>query len=97
MPIRYTIGIMQSSDTVLESFVDHLTRGFTPELVKHFAELPEPDPDFQACLAELAAKANEGMLTPEEARQYEKYIEYMDFVALMRLKARSRVSNSRNS
>lgn len=88
---------MQSTDAALESFVDHLTRGFTPELVKHFADLPEPDPVFQARLAELATKANEGMLTPEEARQYDKYIEYMDFVALMRLKARSRVSGSRNS
>jgi hypothetical protein len=84
----------QSVDTVLESFVDHLTRGFTPELVKHFADLPEPDPDFQARLSELAAKANEGTLSPEESQQYDKYIEYMDFVALMRLKARSRVAGS---
>jgi len=88
---------MESTDIVLESFVDHLTRGFTPELVKHFAELPEPDPDFQARLAELAEKANEGTLSPEEAQQYDKYVEYMDFVALMRLKARSRLSSSRNS
>jgi len=84
----------QSTDAVLESFVDHLTRGFTPELVKHFAELPEPDPDFEARLAELAEKANEGTLSTEEAQQYDKYVEYMDFVALMRLKARSRVSSS---
>ncbi|MBC8869361.1 MAG: hypothetical protein H8E44_08080 [Planctomycetes bacterium] len=89
--------MMESTDTVLESFVDHLTRGFTPELVKHFAELPEPDPVLQARLAELAEKANEGTLSPEEARQYGKYVEYMDFVALMRLKARSRLSGSRNS
>ena len=80
------------SDTVdtLERFVDHLTRGFTPELAKHFAELPEPDPELQARLDELAARANEGSLSPEETAEYDQYVEYMDFVAYMRLKARAR-------
>ena len=74
----------------LERFVDHLTRGFTPELAKHFAELPKPDPEFQARLDELASKANEGSLSPVETAEYDKYVEYMDFVAYMRLKARAR-------
>ena len=87
----------QSIDTTLGKFVDHLTRGFTPELARHFAEIPEPNPEFQARLDELAEKANEGMLSPEEAREYDKYIECMDFVALMRLKARVRVSSSLHS
>ena len=80
------------SDTAdnLERFVDHLTRGFTPELARHFAELPEPDPEFQARLNELATRANEGSLPAEEAVEYDKYVEYMDFVAYMRLKARAR-------
>ena len=81
-------------ETTLEQFVEHLTQGFTPELAKHFAELPEPNPEFQALIDALATKANEGTLTPEEAREYDKYIENMDFVALMRLKARTRVSRS---
>ena len=82
------------SDTVdtLELFVEHLTRGFTPELAKHFAELPEPSPEFQARLDELAEKANQGTLSPAEAREYDKYVEYMDFVAFVRLKARARAS-----
>lgn len=87
----------QDTDVTLERFVDHLTRGFTPELAKHFAELPEPNPEFQERLDELADKANEGTLSPVEAKEYDKYIEYMDFVALMRLKARSRVSGSPTS
>lgn len=81
-------------NTTLEKFVEYFTRGFTPELAKHFAELPEPDPEFQMRLDELAEKANEGTLSPAEASEYDKYVEYMDFVALMRLKARLRVSNS---
>ena len=74
--------------------MDHLTRGFTLELAKHFAELPKPNPEFQARLDELAGKANEGSLTPDESLEYDKYVEYMDYVAYMRLKARSRADAS---
>ena len=86
----------RSVDTTLGKFVDHLIQGFTPEVAKHFAELPKPNPEFQARLDELAEKANEGTLSPEEAKEYDKYVEYMDFIALMRLKARSRVSTLPN-
>lgn len=86
----------ESTDTTLEQFIDHLTQGFTLELAKHFTELPEPNPEFQTRLDELAEKANEGTLSPAEEHQYDKFVEYMDFVALMRLKARARVSNSSN-
>jgi hypothetical protein len=87
----------QSIDTILGTFVDYLIQGFTPELARHFAELPKPQPEFQARLDELAAKANEGILAPEEAKAYDKYIEYMDFIALMRLKARLHVSTLPNT
>jgi hypothetical protein len=85
---------MSDTADTLERFVEHLTRGFAPELAKHFAELPKPDPEFQARLDELAAKANESSLSPEETAEYDEYVEYMDFVAYMRLKARSRVDAS---
>ena len=81
---------MSDTADTLERFVDHLTRGFTPELARHFAELPKPDPEFQARLDELASKANDGSLSPEEATEYDKYVECMDFVGYMRLKARAR-------
>ena len=32
----------QATDTTLERFVNHLVQGFTPELARHFAELPQP-------------------------------------------------------
>ncbi len=83
--------------TTLGSFLDHITRGFTPELAEHFAKLPKPDPRFQERLDELAEKANQGTLSNEEAVEYEKVTEYMDFVALMRLKAQSRVSERASS
>jgi hypothetical protein len=81
---------MSDGAEALERFEDHLTRGFTPELARHFAELPKPDPEFQARLDELATKANEGWLSSDEAVEYDKYVEYMDFVTYMRLKARAR-------
>lgn len=85
---------MNDSVDTLERFVEHLTKGFTPEVARHFAELPRPNPEFQARLDDLAHKANEGTLSPAEAREYEKFIEYMDFVALLRLKACARISPS---
>lgn len=84
----------QVTDTTLERFVDHLIQGFTPDLAKHFAELPRPDAEFQSRLNELADKANEGSLSADEAREYDTYIELIDFVALMRLKARALITNS---
>ena len=42
----------------------------------------------------LAVKANEGSLNDAEREEYDKYVEYMDFVAYMRLKARSRAGAS---
>lgn len=74
-------------ETTLSRFVDYLTRGFTPDLATHFAHLPKPDPEFQRHIDFLAAKANEGTLSPTEAQEYEKTAEYMDFIALLRLKA----------
>jgi hypothetical protein len=84
----------QTTDTTLERFVNHLMRGFTPELAKHFAELPQPNTEFQSRLDELADKANDGSLSADEAREYDTYIELIDFIALMRLKARAFVSSS---
>jgi len=81
----------QAAESTLERFVDHLLQGFTPELAKHFAELSLPNAEFQARLDELAEKANEGILSADEVREYDTYIELMDFVALLRLKARARI------
>ncbi len=83
--------MMSDTADTLERLVDHLTRGLTPELARHFAELPKPDPEFQARLDELAAKSNEGSLSAQEAAEYDKYVEYMDFVTSMRVKARARL------
>ena len=74
--------------TSLHRFLEHFTGTFTPELARHFAQLP-PSPQFQARLDELAEKANEGTLTEEERREYATYVQAMDVIALLRIKASS--------
>lgn len=75
--------------TSLERFLKQFTEKFTPELAEHFATLPL-DPEFQARLDELGAKADEGSLTEGERSEYATYVEAMDVVALLRVKALAR-------
>ena len=42
----------------------------------------------------LAQKANEGQLTPEEAREYDRFIELGDIVATLRLKAERQLGSA---
>ena len=77
--------------TSLHRFLVHFTDSLTPELAEHFANLP-PDEEFQKRLDELADKANEGKLNEAEQREYDTYIEAMDVIALLRVRAQSRTS-----
>lgn len=70
----------------LHRFLEQFTETFTPELARHFANLPM-HPDLQARLDELGEKANEGTLTEEERSEYQTYVEAMDVIALLRVKA----------
>jgi hypothetical protein len=53
----------------------------------------ELDPAAKARLDSLAQNANEGLLTTDEAREYDRFIELGDIVATLRLK----VERQRNS
>jgi hypothetical protein len=85
---------VQLDSTSFERFLKQFTDKFTPELAEHFATMP-PDPEFQARLDELGAKANEGTLTDEERSEYATYVEAMDVVALLRVKALARSNTGR--
>jgi hypothetical protein len=41
----------------------------------------------------LAQKANEGQLAPEEAREYERFIDVSDIISTLRLKAERQVGD----
>jgi hypothetical protein len=47
------------------------------------------DPDSQARIDKLAHKCNEGQLTDQERREYETYVQSIDFIAILQAKARA--------
>ena len=77
--------------TVLHSPLDRLLDPFakclTIDVARRFVEL-RADPETQACIDELAAKANEGTLSPAERAEYEGYVEAIDIVSILQAKAR---------
>ena len=52
------------------------------------------DAALQARIDELADKCDEGALTPEEHAEYETYVRFGNFVAVLQAKARLRQSQS---
>ena len=77
--------------TGLAKILDPVAQCFTPEVAKRVAEL-RADPAVQARIDELAAKCNEGTITPEEMAEYDAYIQAMDVVAVLQKKARSLIA-----
>lgn len=63
----------------------------TPEQTRRLADL-QGDPTIAERLAELAEKANEGELSPQERAQYEAYIEANNLLAVLQAEARFRLA-----
>ena len=99
VPDRPLYAIMKTMTTLdstsLHRFLEQFTDTFTPELAEHFTNLP-PSAELQERLDELGDKANEGTLTEDEHREYATYVEALDVLALLRVKAQSK-SNSADS
>jgi hypothetical protein len=72
----------------LAKILDPVAQCFTPEVAKRVAEL-RADPAVQTRIDELADKCNEGTITPEEMAEYDAYIQAMDVVAVLQMKART--------
>ncbi len=68
---------------------------FTPEVARRIVDL-RADAQTQARLDELADKANEGKLSPEEESEYDNYLEAFHLVTILQAKAR-RVLDQENS
>jgi hypothetical protein len=73
--------------SVLDRMLDPLSRCLDAESAKRVLEL-SVDPEVQARVDALAERANEGLLTPEERRQYDSYINADDFIAVLKMKLR---------
>ena len=52
------------------------------------------DATLQARIDELAEKCDEGLLTPDERVEYETYVRFGNFVAILQAKARLRQKQS---
>ncbi len=72
---------------VLERMLLPITRSLNVETAKKLVRL-KADPKVQARVARLARKCNEGLLTPDEEAEYDRYIAFADFVAILQAKAR---------
>jgi hypothetical protein len=64
---------------------------FTPEQVHQIADY-HADLELQERIAQLADKANEGVLSDEEQAEYEGYAHANRFVAILQAQARRRIS-----
>lgn len=79
---------MTARPEALDRILDAIAGCFTPEFAHRLAKL-KADADIQARLDVLAAKANEGQLTDEEAAEYRRSIDILDVLAILQAKARA--------
>ena len=73
--------------TLLSRMVDSLGKCLTPECARRLLNL-KADRRVQARVDYLADKCNEGALTSHERSEYESYVRFGTFVALLKSKAR---------
>ena len=73
--------------SVLDRLLDPLGDAMPVEYARKLVELRASSTD-QARIDELADKCNEGLLTDEERREYDEYLEAIHFVGALQRKAR---------
>lgn len=78
---------------MLDKLLDPVSACFTPDTARALVAL-SPNETVRAQMTELGAKADAGTLTPEEARDYDTFIEAGDLIAALQLKARQQLSRA---
>ena len=73
---------------VLDRLLDPLCDILTPEVARKLVNY-RFDAKSQARIDKLARKCNEGELSEEEHREYETYVQTIDFIAILQAKARA--------
>jgi hypothetical protein len=82
-----------SAASVLDQFLDPLSRCLDAESARRILALGVSAP-LQERVDTLAERANEGLLTDDERAEYEALVNAEDFVAILKLKARSQFSGA---
>jgi len=83
--------VTAAPQTVLDQVFDSVADCLTPEVARKIIAV-EIDPGAQVRIDELARKANQGTLTPEERDQYAEFIEAIDLLAIFQAKAQLALS-----
>jgi len=81
---------------VLDRLLDPLGRILTPEVARKLVDY-RFDAKAQARINNLARKCNEGQLSDDERREYETYVQTIDFIAILQAKARTLLKRSSNA
>jgi hypothetical protein len=84
---------MESSSTLLDRLLDPVGRALSPEAARQLVAL-RADADAQAKIDDLADRANDGTLTPEERAEYESLITAANIIAVLQAKARNVLSDT---
>jgi len=74
-----------------DEILDPIAECLTPEVARQILAV-QIDPQVQARVDELAAKASEGTLTADERDQYEDLIERADLLGIVKSLARQAVA-----
>ena len=77
----------RSATTVLHGLLDPLGRCLDAESARRIVEL-RVSPPVQQRIDTLAERANEGVLASDEAEEYEAVVNAVDFISILKLKAR---------
>ncbi len=78
---------------VLNRLLDPLGQLLSPEVARRLVDY-RFDAKAQTRIDKLARKCNEGQLTDGERREYETYVQTLDFIAILQAKARSLLKQS---
>ncbi len=78
---------------VLNRLLDPLGQLLSPEVARRLVDY-RFDAKSQTRIDKLARKCNEGQLTDGERREYETYVQTLDFIAILQAKARSILKQS---
>ena len=73
---------------VLDQLLDPVTRCLTPEAARSLLDLRAPAA-AQARIEELADRCTAGVLTPDEASEYDSYLAAGNLIAVLQAKARA--------
>jgi hypothetical protein len=73
---------------LLDRLLDPLGEVLTPEVARKLASV-RFDREVRAQIDRLARRCDAGELSDEERREYEAYVDAIDFVAILQAKARA--------